>query len=190
MSTVFFHGTGMYGVVHVAEAYAAVELVGYDCGDVKADRPNHAQWSSGLQVVCYIVLISLLYIQFLKFDTSQHHTKTMHHSTWNMPALKMIVPFWGPVLCVRFGECIILQIKWQFMALCRWRQVNYRCVLFGTAWQQDWHHVRGLDRSPGNRQTTAIGKFPVYPSDKGGQHITCVTNVCQPSLMCTWIDLI
>lgn len=30
----------MYGVIHVAEAYAAVELVGYDRGDVKADRPQ------------------------------------------------------------------------------------------------------------------------------------------------------
>ncbi len=50
MSSVFFSG---YGVVHVAEAYAAaLDLVAYDSGDVKADHPNHSQRSSGLQVVC------------------------------------------------------------------------------------------------------------------------------------------
>ena len=41
-----------YGVIHVAEAYAALDLVAYDSGDVKADHPNHSQRSSGLQVVC------------------------------------------------------------------------------------------------------------------------------------------
>ena len=60
------------------------------------------------------------------------------------------------------------------MAWCHWRQVNYRCVLFGTAWQQDWHLVRGLDGSPGNRLPTSASiaspsgpsKWPGWPKDQ------------------------